>query len=177
MATHKMYSKLVNDKDDITGLIAYALYKQQKIEFFQNVRKENGGQEPTEEAIKAFIQSSSTEYQIKSYRERAENMLNEIVVSVTGEQIKQASDEMLKDYENRITTAVKKANPWWISLVLNIVGALLFSGLVTLVLFLGNYSERTAKNAVDEYIRSTVDSTEKSPIALPSDTIKPQSPN
>ena len=36
-----IYSKLVDDKDDIVGHIAYSLYKNEKIEFIEAFKKEN----------------------------------------------------------------------------------------------------------------------------------------
>ena len=81
MATHQVYSKIVNDENDIIGLVAYALYKQHKIEFFNRIRRETGN-EPTEEAIAAFIQSASTDSLIKKYRAESNEILSDLVISI-----------------------------------------------------------------------------------------------
>ncbi len=149
MATHKMYSNIVKADDDIIGLVAYALYKKQKIAFFNKVRKDTG-KDPTEFDIKAFIINSSTESQINSYREQATRILMDLVANVTEEQIKQVSDEMLQNYEEKIRAAVKKETPGWLKTVgLNILGAFAFSIIVTIIFILGNFSEKFAKEVAD----------------------------
>ena len=112
MATHKMYSNIVKTDEDIIGLVAYALYKKQKIAFFKKVRKETG-KEPSEGDVNAFILNSSTECQIDSFREQAGRILMDLVANVTEEQIKQASVEMLQNYEDKIRAAVKKETQGW----------------------------------------------------------------
>ncbi|MBD5243658.1 MAG: hypothetical protein HDS60_06200, partial [Barnesiella sp.] len=149
MATHRMYSLIVNDENDIVGLIAYALYKRHKIEFFNNVRA-NDGAEPTEEQIAAFIRSSSTASQIRNYRAEADGILADVVITVTQEQINQAEAEMLKDYEAKISEAVKKETPSNSKTIgLNILGTALFSVILTLIFIIGNFSERGTKQLAD----------------------------
>lgn len=151
MATHRMYSKIVDDENDIIGLVAYALYKQHKIEFFKKARIENNGNEPTEEAIRAFIQSSSTDSQIKKYRAEAESILSDVVINVTREQINQAEREMLDSYQTKIREAVKEETPGkGQTIFLNVVGTALFSVIITLVFIIGNFSERGTKYFADK---------------------------
>lgn len=174
MATHRMYSKIVNDENDIVGLVAYALYKQHKIEFFKEYRNVNGGSEPTEEAINAFIQSSSADCQIKKYRAEANGILSDLVINVAQEQINQAESEMLHDYEKKIEAAVKKNIPGnWKTIRLNVVGTFLFSVLITLIFVIGNFSERGSKQIADKVASEMLRDT-KHPAS--SDTIQtPQS--
>jgi len=151
MATHRMYSKIVDDENDIIGLVAYALYKQHKIEFFKKARIENNGDEPSEEAIRAFIQSSSTDSQIKKYRAEAESILSDVVINVTREQINQAEREMLESYQTKIREAVKKETPGkGQTIFLNVVGTALFSIIITIVFIIGNFSERGTKYFADK---------------------------
>lgn len=42
-----IYSKLVDDENDILGIIAYSLYKRQKIEYIRAIA-EKFGREPTD---------------------------------------------------------------------------------------------------------------------------------
>lgn len=171
MATHRMYSQIVNDENDIVGLIAYALYKQHKIEFFKEVRKANGGSEPTEDEIQAFIRSSSTSSQIKKYRAEANGILSDVVISVAQEQINQAESEMLHDYEEKISQSVKKETPGkWKTIWLNVAGTALFSVILTLIFIIGNFSERSTRQIADQMVEG-LNKVLKTEMSVPSDTI------
>ena len=63
-----IYSQLVEDRADIIGHIAYALYKEDKIEFISKFKDENGGVEPTEEDLKPFNTISSTQSSLDKYK-------------------------------------------------------------------------------------------------------------
>ena len=168
-----MYSNIVKTDEDIIGLVAYALYKKQKIAFYNKVRKETG-EEPTEADINAFILNSSTESQIDSFREQAGRILMDLVANVTEEQIKQASDEMLQNYEEKICAAVKKETPSWIKTVgLNILGAFAFSILVTIVFILGNFSEKFAKEVADGITTEVNSHTSENNLSTLTDSIAP----
>lgn len=174
MATHRMYSNIVQSDDDIIGLVAYGLYKKHKIEFFNKVRKDKGGAEPSESEIASFIQAASTESQIKTYQDQAERILMDVVANVTEEQIQQTSREMLESYETKISNAVKKETPSWIKTVgLNVLGTFAFSLLITLIVIIGNFSERGTKSIADKVVSIlNAEASEKASVA-PNDTIMP----
>lgn len=174
MATHRMYSNIVQSDDDIIGLVAYGLYKKHKIEFFNKVRKDKGGAEPSESEIAAFIQAASTESQIKTYRDQAERILMDVVANVTEEQIQQTSREMLESYETKIRDAVKKETPsWYNTVLLNIVGTFAFSLIITLIFVIGNFSERSTKIIADKVVSILNTETSEKTDPAPTDTIKP----
>lgn len=151
MGNHRMYSKLVDDENDIIGLVAYAIYKQHKIEYIEKVRKDNNGVDPSEEALKNFIQSSSTDSQIRKYRAEASSILSEVVINVTREQINEAEREMQDTYQTKIREAVKAETPGkGQTIILNIVGTALFSVIITIVFIIGNFSERSSKYFADK---------------------------
>lgn len=172
-----MYSNIVKDDDDIIGLVAYALYKKHKIEFFKEIRKSNGDKEPSVDEITTFIKGASTESQINSYRDQAGRILMDVVANVTEEQIKQASDEMLQNYEAKISEAVKKETPSdWKTIGLNVVGTFLFSAIVTAILFLGNFSERFTKNVVDGVVEKFSMEKPAQTLSDTTDTVTPSHP-
>jgi len=49
-----VYAKLVENKSDILGIIAYSLYKRQKIEYLSNI-KDVEGRDATQEELKSFL--------------------------------------------------------------------------------------------------------------------------
>ena len=63
-----IYSQLVEDRADIIGHIAYALYKEDKIEYITKFKQENGNTELTEEDLKPFNTISSTQSSLDKYR-------------------------------------------------------------------------------------------------------------
>ncbi|MBI6899473.1 hypothetical protein JET64_21925 [Pseudomonas putida] len=73
MATDRynfIYRELVTDEVDFLGMISYALYKRQKIEFIQGWRDRLG--EDTQEAdFRHFHEVSNSRFQLEVYRSQA----------------------------------------------------------------------------------------------------------
>lgn len=65
-----IYEKLVQGPDDLTGLVAYGLYKREKIEFIEQIRAE--GNEATDEQVRDFHRASNTQTRLQSYRTESE---------------------------------------------------------------------------------------------------------
>ena len=79
---NNIYSLLVNDQDDLIGLVAYGLYKRHKIEFIENLPNEMD----KETNMQAFYLSSSTPSQLGKYRNEAERLIYDIVLNSAQEQ-------------------------------------------------------------------------------------------
>lgn len=77
-----VYEKLVQGPDDLSGLVAYGLYKREKIEFIEQIRSE--GNEASDEQIKDFHRASNTPARLQSYRAEAENLMTHMVVNLLG---------------------------------------------------------------------------------------------
>ena len=70
------------DKDgDIVGLLAYGIYKQQKIEHIANFKTENG-RGPTDEELASFHTFSSSLTQVQHYKELAAAQFNSIITKL-----------------------------------------------------------------------------------------------
>ena len=54
-----IYNSLVNDENDIVGIISYSVYKRHKIEFINNFQKEHG-RPPSDDDLKAFTDISTS---------------------------------------------------------------------------------------------------------------------
>lgn len=67
-----IFSKLVNAEDDVVGLLAYAIYKQQKIEYIEDFTKKHDGRGPTDEELAPFNELTSQNKQIENYKNIAE---------------------------------------------------------------------------------------------------------
>lgn len=65
-----IYSKLVADENDILGIIAYAIYKRQKIDFIKTT-KETYDRDPTPEEFQTFYNISTTSSSLETYKAQA----------------------------------------------------------------------------------------------------------
>lgn len=91
---HHTYSNFVHFPDDLAGLIAYSLYKGDKIKF----KEEH--QDPA--LLDGFIMAMNLESQVDAYRSRAESLLEEMTEEVANgvaEEIKAEFDARIRNFE------------------------------------------------------------------------------
>ena len=74
-----IFSKLVNAEDDVVGLLAYAIYKQQKIEYIEDFTKKHDGRGPTDEELAPFNELTSQNKQIENYKNIAETRFGDFL--------------------------------------------------------------------------------------------------
>lgn len=74
-----IFSKLVNAEDDVVGLLAYAIYKQQKIEYIEDFAKKHDGRGPTDEELAPFNELTSQKKQIENYKNIAETRFGDFL--------------------------------------------------------------------------------------------------
>jgi hypothetical protein len=126
-----IYCELVDDPDDILGIIAYSFYKQQKIEFFQAFHEKNS-RAPSEDELKTFYITSNSPASLASYRTKADALTQEFVNTVLGEQI----SEIQAQSDRELTTRIKSLRPnFWNGVAQNIFASVLFVLLIGLVMF------------------------------------------
>jgi hypothetical protein len=77
-----VYNSLVKSETDFLGIVAYSIYKADKVEFITNYMAQNG-YEPNKLEISNFVNSRSSERMLKGYRVRA----NDFVFSYCSEVI------------------------------------------------------------------------------------------
>jgi hypothetical protein len=65
-----IYNKLVTDDDDFVGMVAYAIYKKNKIEHIKNIKEEHS-REPTDDDLTSFHSSSCLKTSIEGYKKMA----------------------------------------------------------------------------------------------------------
>lgn len=154
-----IYSKLVPDNNDLVSLVAYALYKRNKIEYIESYKAEHDGRDPQEEDFENFALSSCSPSSLESYRSQAEFLLQKMTLTAAQEEMTVFENKMLKNYRAEIDSAVQKHSPkLWQSVLASVIGAVVFSLAVALGSFLGKTSERSnvelITNAVNNIIRS-----------------------
>lgn len=108
LQNESMYYSLVDSSDgdntDLVGMIAYAIYKAEKIDYIENHKNTECGTKPTHEKLLAFqkskIQKSST-----FYKNEAEKLLFEAVNYILKDEAKK-----LKDKDERLQKLIIETN-------------------------------------------------------------------
>ena len=117
-----IYQELVNEPDDLVGLFAYSIYKQEKIEYIVKFMEENGGVRPTPEELKEFHRMSMG--RCSQYRALAELNLNAVMQEVYTNTI----SELDIEYNKRLDHRLNELKPsFWKSAVQSAAGSVLFT--------------------------------------------------
>ncbi|WP_281980409.1 hypothetical protein [Tenacibaculum mesophilum] len=144
-----IYEKLVEDKNDIIGHIAYSIYKQDKINFIKS--KKDEGLEVKGKILKTFHELSSSESSIDAYKIKAEivmqsffeNTINEISSDIE-EEIKENHTEFLKGVIKPITSG------FWKSVWAGLLSAFIFALLLAAIAFILQFQGSTISVVVDK---------------------------
>ena len=124
---HKTYSNIVQDPCDLVGLIAYSLYKKQKLEFV-DAHVSAHGQQPTVAELQVFYQLVSMPGQIEALRTQSATLLEQVSEVV----LEEAVQEMDKDYQAKLMAELKAPKNFWRAVGENVLANLLAAGLVAL---------------------------------------------
>lgn len=128
---HTTYSNLVEGENDLIGLIAYSLYKGDKMAYIrQHVVEE--GRSPTEIEMLAFCRTIALPGQISSLRNKAAVLLEDMNEEV----LKVAISELQDNFKSQLTEELKKPRSFWKSVGENLVANVLAAALTVLVVVL-----------------------------------------
>ncbi len=134
-----IYSKLVENEYDVLGHIAYSIYKKQKISHIESLNKSEG-REPADEELIPFNKISCSEESIEGYKIKAERVLQtfsdnvlEETINVIEENIRKEHADMLREVVEPLTP-ISKTRSFWNGVLQSVLGAFMFSCLVSLIL-------------------------------------------
>lgn len=116
-----IFEKLAQDPDDLVGLLAYGVYKREKIEYINNFKKEKGNG-PSEEELDIF--HSMSVVRVEQYRIVAETILAELQSELISDQIKTIKEGYDKQFKEQLS---KLKVPWWESAFHGFLGSLIFT--------------------------------------------------
>ena len=142
-----IYSQLVEDRGDIIGHIAYALYKEDKIEYITKFKNDNGGTEPTEADLKPFNDISSTQSSLDKYKFIASHILQSFLTNSLEELKTDVEDNMNKNHLAMISDVIapiKPASMWKCYLhgiAQSVIGAFVFMFALCGLIFWLNLSD------------------------------------
>ncbi|RYH63617.1 MAG: hypothetical protein EON54_07740 [Alcaligenaceae bacterium] len=134
--THDTYNRFVSSPDDLIGLIAYSLYKQQKIDFLKQRRIQLGGARPPEAEVVLFCSTFQNEMQVEMLQGRAAELLNIMMNEV----LRSRETAIRQQYNQRLTEELKQGKSWSRAIMENTAANMLSAGLLALLalLYLGS---------------------------------------
>lgn len=132
-AGHTAYSTIVEGNDDLMGLVAYSLYKRDKLAFLSK-HHHDVGQKPTDAEMMAFCRTSTLPGPVSAYRSKAAYLMSEMYDELLAEQVGELSEK----YKADLVDELKKAHPFWSGVWQHFCAGLTiwaFVGLTILVLY------------------------------------------
>lgn len=136
-----IYSRIVEGKGDIIGYIAYALYKDAKIEYINRYKEEHNGKEPDEDDLKPFHDITSTGASIENYKYVASGILQAFLDNTLEETKAQIEENLNKNHIGLIKKAIEPIKPpaMWKSylngIAQSVFGAFIFMGIMCILVF------------------------------------------
>lgn len=106
----KVYSLLVHGEDDLAGQIAYALYKQHKIEEIARFTAKNK-RPPTDEELESFLAMAESENQLRYYNDRALAILQSFLDHSVTSDIEEVRKQLKAEYNARIDEILASIQP------------------------------------------------------------------
>jgi len=152
MSQNFIYSELVQSDDDLVGLVAYGIYKRHKIEFIEKFKRENN-RPPYDSECKAFFASSTAPSQLSKYRNEAEDLLVDMVMNSTKEELERARQEIQADYQRNLK-AVLPSNIK--TVLLSLAGTVVFSIILGISALLLATSEKSTQELSNQIVEQVV---------------------
>ena len=121
----------MHDRNDIVGHIAYSLYKEDKVQFIDKFKQENG-REPKESELKPFHDTSCLDGSIQRYKESALLLMQ----SFFNETLAESTSQIESDYKEHLKQILLPLKTkWWEAILQSFLGALFFAIFLAAVAF------------------------------------------
>ena len=128
-----LYNQLVEKENDITGHIAYSLYKSSKIKFIEQFKEEHGGKTPTENDLESFHKAAVTS--IKGYQLQAEQLIADFTDILLEETTAEIQANQLETLKTVVAPLVPKPKGPWSGFGMAIVVKLAQTVVVGFIIF------------------------------------------
>lgn len=138
-----IYKQLVEGKGDITGHVAYSLYKSDKICFIEKFKKEHDGAEPTEEDFRPFHDMACMDASLERYKMHSVSILQTFLNDTLSSTTEQIEEDCRKRHKEMLSEAVKEMKPkgFWHGVLQSVVGAFIFMLLLCALMFVLHLSD------------------------------------
>lgn len=128
---HTTYSALVQSDADMTGHVAYALYKRDKLKFCESFAAKNA-RPPSTAELKIFIDAANLPTRLEAYRTEAVAALQDFAQEVLEVQL----SEQETSFNERLVRELRVARSWPRAIVENLIGNLLAIAVTALLVLL-----------------------------------------
>lgn len=155
-----IFRELVTDNKDFIGLIAYTVYKRQKIAYLDDYYKKNE-RYPTEQELDQYHEFTSSPNQLQHYRNTAQQEVDELVDIV----LKDKAEEIeafyrdairmpVQEIKNEINQATEKGNhSFWYGVGQSFMGSLIWLLFLGLIVFISWSTEIGPKTVFERIIK------------------------
>lgn len=131
-----IYEKLVSAPDDIVGMIAYSLYKKEKVEYVRSFTKQYG-RAPEDQDLQSFHVSSNTQARLSGYGVEAKEIAREFLEIALEEKVEEIESQLLADYQlTQIGSDLRQLRKFWPAVIQGLVSSWLFAGSIGLIVLL-----------------------------------------
>lgn len=130
---HAAYSTIVEGDTDLVGLVAYSLYKRDKLAYLAR-HEDDVGRPPTNDEVMAFCRTSTLPGPVSAYRAKATYLLSEMYDELLEGQVAEIDEK----YKAEMLAELKKAHPFWQGVLQHAAAGLVvwaIVGLTILVLY------------------------------------------
>ncbi len=127
MNRHQTFTKLVTSDTDFVGMVAYTIYKNEKLDWIAQFKAQNSNREPTEDELKQFNLTTDSDLRIQQYRQMAETSVNNFVSATIVDELTQYQ---LRIRDDAIVKAAQKG--FWQGIGENVLAGIIGAAIVTL---------------------------------------------
>ena len=106
----RVYSLLVHGEDDLVGQVAYAIYKQHKIEKITRFSTTNK-RLPSDEELSSFMENAGSENQLRFYNDRAVNILKDFLEKSLADTVDEIDAQTKAEYDAKFNELLKELKP------------------------------------------------------------------
>lgn len=154
-----IYEQLVEDEDDITGIIAYSVYKRQKIQHIKKFEKEKR-RDLNDEELQSFTDFSTSNPQLEFYRNESVILITKFLETILAQDL----EEREQTFTAKVHAEISNIKPnHFLDIIKGAAGSLLFV-LLTGVLYIALWSFSVSpKTIIEEIFKVTIVSNESKP--------------
>lgn len=119
-----IFSKLLQEPDDLVGLLAYGIYKNEKIAYIEAFKTKHL-RGPSDEELDTFHEHSIA--RMDQYRTIAESKLSDLLDELISDQTEQTKKELESKYKEDIKRDIAKAKTGWLpAIAQSFIGSVFF---------------------------------------------------
>lgn len=134
---HTVYTTIVEGDNDLVGLVAYSLYKRDKLAFVVK-HHEDRNCAPSSDEMLAFCRGATLPGPVSNYRTKASSLLSDMYNQLLEEQV----TAMQAQYKDDLITELKKAHPFWEGVWQHVVSGVVVAALLGLaaIIYYGQHA-------------------------------------